>query len=94
VPDRNDGCERRIRAPYILPLTQANIRMDDHQGRSRHSSSFRLGRTEYIFESSHGEVLCAAKDETSVEVMRPLLNSWAECSVEISCGKVDYDKSG
>jgi hypothetical protein len=30
-------------------------------------------------------VLCAAKDETSVEVMRPLLNSWAECSVVISC---------
>jgi hypothetical protein len=26
--------------------------------------------------------------------MRPLLNSWAECSVVISCGKVDYDKSG
>jgi hypothetical protein len=30
-------------------------------------------------------VLCAAKDETSVEFMRPLLNSWAECSVVISC---------
>jgi hypothetical protein len=29
--------------------------------------------------------LCAAKDETSVEFMRPLLNSWAECSVVISC---------
>jgi hypothetical protein len=41
-----------------------------------------------------GLVLCAAKDETSVEFMRPLLNSWAECSVVISCGKVDYDKSG
>jgi Chromo (CHRromatin Organisation MOdifier) domain len=26
--------------------------------------------------------------------MRPLSISWAECSVEISCGKVDYDKSG
>jgi hypothetical protein len=26
--------------------------------------------------------------------MRPLLNSWAESSVVISCGKVDYDKSG
>jgi hypothetical protein len=39
-------------------------------------------------------VLCAAKDETSVEFMRPLLNSWAEISVVISCGKVDYDKSG
>jgi Integrase zinc binding domain len=26
--------------------------------------------------------------------MRPLLNSWAEYSVVISCGKVDYDKSG
>jgi hypothetical protein len=26
--------------------------------------------------------------------MRPLLNSWAECSVVIFCGKVDYDKSG
>jgi hypothetical protein len=39
-------------------------------------------------------LLCAAKDETSVEFMRPLLNSWAECSVVISCGKVDYDKSG
>jgi hypothetical protein len=31
------------------------------------------------------EVLCAAKDETSVEFMRPLLNSCAECSVVISC---------
>jgi hypothetical protein len=30
-------------------------------------------------------VLCAAKDETSVEFMRPLLNSGAECSVVISC---------
>jgi hypothetical protein len=40
------------------------------------------------------KVLCAAKDETSVEFMRPLLNSWAECSVVISCGKVDYNKSG
>jgi hypothetical protein len=26
--------------------------------------------------------------------MRPLSNSWAECSVVISCRKVDYDKSG
>jgi hypothetical protein len=26
--------------------------------------------------------------------MRPLSISWAECSVVISCGKVDYDKSG
>jgi hypothetical protein len=26
--------------------------------------------------------------------MRPLSNSWAECFVVISCGKVDYDKSG
>jgi hypothetical protein len=26
--------------------------------------------------------------------MRPLLNSWAESCVVISCGKVDYDKSG
>jgi hypothetical protein len=26
--------------------------------------------------------------------MRPLSSSWAECSVVISCGKVDYDKSG
>jgi hypothetical protein len=39
-------------------------------------------------------MLCASKDETSVEFMRPLLNSWAGCSVKISCGKVDYDKSG
>jgi hypothetical protein len=30
-------------------------------------------------------LLCAAKDETSVEFMRPLLNSGAECSVVISC---------
>jgi hypothetical protein len=30
-------------------------------------------------------LLCAAKDETSVEFMRPLLNSWAECSEVISC---------
>jgi hypothetical protein len=30
-------------------------------------------------------VLCAAKDETSVEFMRPLLKSSAECSVVISC---------
>jgi hypothetical protein len=26
--------------------------------------------------------------------IRPLSISWAECSVLISCGKVDYDKSG
>jgi hypothetical protein len=26
--------------------------------------------------------------------MRPLSISWAEYSVVISCGKVDYDKSG
>jgi hypothetical protein len=26
--------------------------------------------------------------------MRPLLNSWAEYSVVISCGNVHYDKSG
>jgi hypothetical protein len=26
--------------------------------------------------------------------MRPLSIPWAECSVVISCGKVDYDKSG
>jgi hypothetical protein len=26
--------------------------------------------------------------------MRPLSISWAECSVVISCGTVDYDKSG
>jgi hypothetical protein len=26
--------------------------------------------------------------------MRPLSISWAECSVVISCGKIDYDKSG
>jgi hypothetical protein len=26
--------------------------------------------------------------------IRPLSISWAECSVVISCGKVDFDKSG
>jgi hypothetical protein len=26
--------------------------------------------------------------------MRPLSRSWAECSVAISCGLVDYEKSG
>jgi hypothetical protein len=36
----------------------------------------------------------AAHNKCSVEFMRPLLNSWAESSVVISCGKVDYDKSG
>jgi hypothetical protein len=33
-------------------------------------------------------VLCAAKDETSVEFMRPLLNSWAERSVVILAEKL------
>jgi hypothetical protein len=47
----------------------------------------------WVFSLRQG-VLCAAKGETSVEFMKPLLNSWAECSVVISCGKVDYDKSG
>jgi RNase H-like domain found in reverse transcriptase len=47
-----------------------------------------------VFSYRMEHVLCAAKDESSVEFMRPLLNSWAECSVVISCGKVDYDKSG
>jgi hypothetical protein len=28
----------------------------------------------------------------ALQRMRPLTISWAECSVVISCGKVDYDK--
>jgi hypothetical protein len=39
------------------------------------------------FASSHGEKLRVAKDETSVDIMRRRF-------VVISCGKVDYDKSG
>jgi hypothetical protein len=30
----------------------------------------------------------------ALQRMRPLSISWAECSVVISCGKVDYDKYG
>jgi hypothetical protein len=56
--------------------------------------SMRLSHELKDFSSQLQLVLCAAKDETSVEFMKPLLNSWAECSVAISCGKVDYDKSG
>jgi hypothetical protein len=37
-----------------------------------------------IFRANPRVLLCAAKDETSVDI-------WAECSVVISCGKVDYD---
>jgi hypothetical protein len=38
----------------------------------------------------------AKKDDVRYALlrMRPLSISWAECSVVISCGKVDYDKSG
>jgi ribosomal protein L24E len=39
----------------------------------------------YFGSAPERPLLCAAKDETSVEFMRPLLNSWAECSVVISC---------
>jgi hypothetical protein len=31
---------------------------------------------------------------SETEMARPLSRSWAECYVVISCGKVDYDKSG
>jgi hypothetical protein len=37
---------------------------------------------------------CCATGCYALLRMRPLLNSWAECSVVISCGKIDYDKSG
>jgi hypothetical protein len=50
-----------------------------------HDSSGALEQVEVIYEAD----LCYA-----LLRMRPLLNSWAECSVVISCGKVDYDKSG
>jgi hypothetical protein len=46
-------------------------------------------------------LLCAAKNETSFDIIcyallrvRPLSISCAEGCVVISCGKVDYDKSG
>jgi hypothetical protein len=52
------------------------------------------GKRVALIQNASNLLLCAAKDETSVEFMRPLLNSWAECSVVISCGKDDYDKSG
>jgi hypothetical protein len=39
--------------------------------------------------SAHGIAGCYA-----LLRMRPLSISWAECSVVISCGKVDHDKSG
>jgi hypothetical protein len=55
---------------------------------------FIVARVEYLRHDVELTVLCAAKDETSVEFIRPLLNSWAECSVVMSCGKVDSDKSG
>jgi hypothetical protein len=62
----------------------------DHPSRSQFAHIFRQA----LKVDTVPEVLCAAKDATSVEFMRPLLNSWAECSVVISCGKIDYDKSG
>jgi hypothetical protein len=42
------------------------------------------------------EKLSVATDVTCYALlrMRPLSISCAECSVVISCGKVDYDKSG
>jgi hypothetical protein len=49
-----------------------------------------------IFQMSRGEVLSVAKDEICHAVlrMRLLSISCAESCVVISCGKVDYDKSG
>jgi hypothetical protein len=46
---------------------------------------FQLSQRRCISTLDTLSVLCAAKDGTSVEFMRPLLNSWAECSVVISC---------
>jgi hypothetical protein len=44
-----------------------------------------ISNAEDFLVISCGKVICAAKDETSVEFMRPLLNPWAECSVINSC---------
>jgi hypothetical protein len=68
------------------------LRTDIKKSQASYMRGLKLLRKQ-IFHDEH-VVLCAVKDETSVEFMRPLLNSWAECSVVISCGKVDYDKSG
>jgi hypothetical protein len=47
---------------------------------------FASAQKNVLFELTlNSRVLCAAKDETSVEFMRPLLNSWAKCFVVISC---------
>jgi hypothetical protein len=62
---------------------QGNTEEDDVQGNTKEDDA------QDIDDKNNSptalKVLCAAKDETSVEFMRPLLNSWAECSVVISC---------
>jgi transposase InsO family protein len=72
--------------PCVLSAIQAVL--------NNFMSSHRAGQTPLTAFTGHARdtplslMLCAAKDETSVEFMRPLLNSWAECSVVILAEKL------
>jgi hypothetical protein len=58
-----------------------------------HRPSIRVGSETDVVYSTNGTHGPKAKCYALLR-MRPLSISWAECSVVMSCAKVDYDKSG
>jgi hypothetical protein len=63
-------------------------------GNNRATSDNRDGQTACLTADNLGVKVTVLADCYALLRIRPLSISCAECSVVISCGKVDYDKSG
>jgi hypothetical protein len=93
--------EKPVGGGYI-PSRLIKVLVPDKDGYAILSDVFREARAKNNRDSSmDDEDLQSRTSEKTYRAqcyallrMRPLLNSCAECSVVISCGKVDYDKSG
>jgi transposase InsO family protein len=91
------------KANHTLHSTTGKVPAAESFGTTSDVSSFQpFGQHEYVTHALKSGPAAKLKPRAyrarymcyALLRMRPLLISWAECSVVISCGKVDYDKSG
>jgi hypothetical protein len=77
------------------PVTAVELMDDDYDDDDRPPGEVLSSDYPHVLEPSHSSPEHASQSNACYALlrMRPLSRSWAEGSVVISCGKVDYDKS-
>jgi hypothetical protein len=89
-----------VDAAAVADANKGGAQLDGIVEYVANGSAFKVFVKKQPDDGGGGDVLspCASLASSArcyaLQRMRPLSISWAECSVAISCRKVDYDKSG